>query len=126
MDIDQKIEYVTQLIERVEFTLFGKTFYVDCHLDKKYGKRLYLQVSYHDKCRNTGEKKPWFGRKWYLSDHMTDDEVIKTSFAACKAVVDHEVMEGFTVDGIVLFNPHVSFESLLSVSGNEVRRAENG
>lgn len=40
-----------------------------------------------------------------------------------KAVI-HEVMEGFTVDGKVLFNPHVNFEELLTISDREVTRAQ--
>ena len=53
---------------------------------------------------------------------MTDDEVVKTAYAAFKAAVEHEVMEGFKVDGQVLFNPHTPYEELLKVSNIEVKR----
>jgi hypothetical protein len=54
---------------------------------------------------------------------MTDDEIIKTSYGAFKAAVEHEVMEGFKVDGIILFNPHVNFEELLKISHKEIKRS---
>lgn len=114
---------LAELLQRVKFSLFGKHFKVKGFLDKISETRMYLQVIYTDTCRNTGEESEWHGRKWYLSEFMTDDEVIKTAFAACKSAVEHEIMEGFTVDGVVLFNPHVSFEALLSISHKEVRRS---
>lgn len=113
---------VLSLINRCSFSLFGNRFNIEAIIDKKFGNRVYIQVSYVDFCHVTMERKLWKGRKWYLSSHMTDDEIIKTAFAACKATVEHEIMEGFTVDGTVLFNPHVSFDALLSISDKEVRR----
>lgn len=116
------LETASTLLKRVNFTIFRHQFEVSVNYDKKYGQRLYLQVAYLDTCRISGKLQEWKGRKWYLSSHMTPDEVIKTAFAACKATVEHEVMEGFTVDGKVLFNPHVSFEELISISHKEVKR----
>lgn len=55
---------------------------------------------------------------------MKDDEIVKRAYVACEAAVRHEIMEGFKVDGIVLFNPHVNFEELLKVSHMEVKREQ--
>jgi len=85
--------------------------------------RIFLQVTYEAPCTKTGEAKEWHGRKWYLSKHMTEDEIIKTAYAAFEAAVKHEVMEGFKVNGIILFNPHVEYKALLEISHNEVSRA---
>lgn len=122
MPIWDKQRAVCDLLQRVKFKLFDTSFFVQSFIDKKHKTRIYIQVCYYDKCRDTSTLQKWKGRKWYLSDHMIADEIIKTAYAACKAVVEHEIMEGFTVDGKVLFNPHVSFEALLSISSQEVRR----
>lgn len=53
---------------------------------------------------------------------MTNDEIIKTAYCAAEAAVKHEIMEGFKVDGVILFNPHVDFEELLKISHLEVKR----
>jgi len=111
----ERLAKVRSLIARTSFKVLGREFNINAELDKVYGGRVYLQVSYLDRCRVSGKIEEWKGRKWYLSSHMTDDEIVKTAFVACKSVVEHEVMEGFTVDGKVLFNPHVSFEALLSI-----------
>lgn len=64
----------------------------------------------------------WHGRKFYLSDHMTVDEIVKTAYLAFKLAVEHEVMEGFTHQGVVVFNPHAHFEALKIASAAEVKR----
>lgn len=56
------------------------------------------------------------GRKWFLSEHMTESEVVGTAFAAYKAWIEHEIMESFTYRGVKVFNPHVSIKARLRVA----------
>lgn len=104
--------------------LFGKSFefIIERDLKDPINGRVFLQISYTAPCTKTGEDQPWKGRKYYLSEHMTPDEVVKTAYVAFQQAVTHEVMEGFKVDNKVLFNPHVHFEELLKVSDKEIRR----
>jgi hypothetical protein len=53
---------------------------------------------------------------------MPADEIMKTAYGAFKMAVEHEAMEAFKVDGIILFNPHINFEELLKVSHKEIKR----
>lgn len=53
-------------------------------------------------------------RKWYVSAHATESEVINTAYAAVQMAMSHEVMEQFTVGGKVLYNPHQSVQALLA------------
>lgn len=113
---------VFNLLKRVKCMCMGVNFYIIISEDKKGGDRFFIQLEYLAPCSKNTHVESWKGRKWYLSEHMTDDEIIKTVWCAFEAAVKHEVMEGFTVDGVVLFNPHVNFEELLSVSHKEVTR----
>jgi len=117
---------VIQIIERLTFNILGIDFKINAHVDKlnNYG-RIYLQIAYFAPCTKTGVYQEWVGRKWYLSEFMTDDEVIKTAYAACKATVEHEIMEGFKVDNIILFNPHINYKELLAISHKEITRTNN-
>lgn len=105
---------------------FGTRFSIRVEHDNEFSVnnkgRVFLQVTYNAPCGKSGQVQEWHGRKWYLSKHMTDDEVIKTAYVAFESAVKHEIMEGFKVDGIVLFNPHINFEELLSISHREVKR----
>lgn len=106
-------------------SLFGQLLQLRVAYDKVHEHgRIFLQVIYLAPCTKTAEVLQWRGRKWYLSEYMTEDEIIKTAYAAFEAAVKHEIMEGFKVDGIVLFNPHVDYRELLQISNREIRRQE--
>lgn len=52
------------------------------------------------------------GRKWYISDHMTDSEIVQTALKAVLTTMEHEVREEFTYNGEAIFGPHFSIEDL--------------
>lgn len=114
---------VLELINRITMSCLGnKSFRVIVAYDKKGGNRIYIQIEYIAPCTKTNENLPWKGRKWYLSEHMTDNEIIFTVYTAYKMAIEHELMEGFKIDGIILVNPHVDYKELLSISSKEVTR----
>lgn len=114
---------VRLLISHITFTCLEKEFSFIVSNDLTYNtERVFIQVRYNSKCNKTGEKETWKGRKWYLSEYMTEDEVVKTAYTACETAVKHEIMEGFKFDDIIVFNPHVNFRELLSISHKEIKR----
>ncbi len=116
-------EVVQQIISRISFTIFGQELKIKVSYDNIHDNgRIYIQVVYDAPCTKTNTIETWKGRKWYLSEFMTTDEIVKTCYVAIESCVKHEVMESFKVDGKILFNPHVNFEILLAVSDNEVFR----
>lgn len=123
------LKRVQQLLSRVKLKCLEKEFNILIKYDDKYTNitmndgRVYIQLEYNSTCNKDGDNDYWKGRKWYLSEHMTDDEIIKTCYAAFEACVKHEIMEGFKVDGKMLFNPHINFEALLSISDKEITRS---
>ena len=117
------LEEVQKLVQRISISCFGTQFRMRVEHDNEFENgRIFIQIVYDAPCTKTGEMKEWRGRKWYLSKHMTNDEIVKTAYTAFQSCITHEVMEGFKVDGIVLFNPHTNFERLLKVSDYEVCR----
>lgn len=116
---------IQQLISRISLSVLGTRFHLRFQRDVlNVSGRYFLQVMYTARCTVTDELQAWQGRKWYLSEFMTDDEIVKTAWCAFDAAIKHETMEGFKVDGKVLFNPHVNFEELLTVSHKEVTRSK--
>ncbi len=114
---------VQEIVNRLHLSVFGKNFKVLVETDKEFENgRIYLQVLYDAPCTITGNIEEWKGRKFYLSQYMTDDEIVQSAYVAFEADVKHEVMEGFKVDGIILCNPHINFEELLKISHKEVKR----
>lgn len=77
----------------------------------------YLQVQLPDAF---GES--WTGRKWLLSRHMTEGEVVQTCLMALLAAEEHEAREAFTYKGKALFGPHLSIEKLLAIADDTEMR----
>jgi len=55
-------------------------------------------------------------RKWYVSSHCTDTEVIRTAYKACEAAVLHELDELFLFKGARIYNPHYDAEALVKMA----------
>jgi len=120
------LEKAQELCKSINLSCLGNSsFKIRVEKDNKQPEegRVFIQVIYDAPCIKTNEWKPWHGRKFYLSEHMTQDEVVKTVYLAFRLAVEHEVMEGFRINGTALFNPHVDFLELLAVSGKEVSRS---
>lgn len=117
------LDHLKKICSKITMECFGTVFKLKIARDQKHSRgRFYIQVTYEAKCNKTGKLQTWHGRKWYLSEHMTDDEVVKTAYAAFEATVKHEILEGFQINGIPLFNPHVNYKALLTISNQEVSR----
>jgi hypothetical protein len=84
--------------------------------------RIYLQVKCSDtKCNVTGKMLSggWSGRKWLLSPHMTNSEIVTTAFKALLTAVEHELREKFTYKGQAIFDPHMDVDRLVALRMQE-------
>lgn len=66
-------------------------------------------------CNVTGLPLPWTGRKWLLSEHMTDGEVVQTAFLAVKVAMEHELRETFLFKGQPILDPHYNLDHLVEL-----------
>ena len=58
----------------------------------------------------------WNSRKWYLSKHMTENEIVQTALAAVLMAEEHEAREAFAYKGVNLFHPHIEIAALMRAS----------
>lgn len=63
----------------------------------------------------TGEPFSWHGRRWPLSTHMTDGEIVQTVFLALQTAMEHETREQFTYQGVAVFDPHWDISQLVAL-----------
>ena len=90
------------------------------------GGRAYLQWKFIGPCAKTERHVVQSCRKWFLSPHMTESELVQTAFAAAVAAEEHECREFFTYQGKRPFQPHVSIHALLAVCDQEDSRTTIG
>jgi hypothetical protein len=65
-------------------------------------------------CNVTGQTMDaWYGRKWLISEHMTDGEIVQTVFLAVQVAMEHETRELFKYKGQAILDPHYDIEKLV-------------
>ena len=57
----------------------------------------------------------WTGRKWPVSQHMTESELVQTALKAVLTAEEHEAREHFTYCGRAIFGPHLDVHALIDV-----------
>lgn len=77
----------------------------DFRVIKKKGM-VFIQHLQYIPCTNNGLSNWQGGRKFYISDYATDEEILRTCFLAVKLFEEHEINETFLVDGERFLNPH--------------------
>lgn len=77
--------------------------------------RAFFQVECTGSCNYTGVPMNWKGRKWWLSEHMTDGEIVQTALMACLAASEHEIREQFKYRGESIFDHHYDIERLVEL-----------
>lgn len=75
----------------------------------------FLQILCKDTCNVTGKPLIWKSRKWQLSPHMTDGEIVQTALKACLTAAEHEIREKFKYRGVSIFDPHYDIEKLVEL-----------
>lgn len=101
------LTHVTEVLARVRYKE-GWTFRVA----GEDSGRPFLQVRFKAVDEETGLLEEQSGRKWRLSPHMTNGEIVQTAFLACKQAEEHECRERFRYDDRAIFGPHIDLDAL--------------
>ena len=74
----------------------------------------------------TGEEVSWKGRKWLVSEHTKEGELVQTFLKAALTALEHELREGFRYCGRAIFDPHLPMSSFLTVAEAAGKGKRNG
>lgn len=84
--------------------------------------REYIRWKFEAQCAKSGMPMSVSGRRWWLSPHMTESEIVQTALLAALTAEEHEARESFRYHGKRVFNPHVSVRRLFEVCEDEDAR----
>lgn len=116
MDLDKFLG----IIDNLNMSFQGHKIEVFCG---KHDGRIWAQVGMYRPDIDDPQKMEFGkGGKAYISEHATEDEVVKKILGLCLAYAEHEIREGFYYRGKRLFGPHISLDALMSVSDQIVGR----
>lgn len=88
---------------------------------------LFLQVACDsDRCNVTNAETSWSGRKWFVSPHSCESEVVQTCFKAVLTAAEHETREKFLYRGAMIFGPHMDVNALLEIAHRVQTRTPGG
>lgn len=110
---------VEQLVQAIQY----KDWVLKLRIDSLRANALYLQWSFIAPCAMNKAASMQKGRKWYLSPHMTDSEIVCTAFKAALTAEEHECREAFRFADRRIFNPHIDIKALWNVCEIEDVRA---
>lgn len=71
-----------------------------------------LQVIFDGEDSVTGAVEIQKCRKWFLSYHMCNNEIIRTAHKAIMAAEEHETNEFFQYKNVRVMNPHFSYDEI--------------
>jgi hypothetical protein len=85
------------------------------------GDGFLLQASFTAPDSKTGQVCIQRCRKWYISSHACEGEIVRTVYKAVEAAELHELQENFKFCGQSIFGPHLAPEDLaLLIAGGWV------
>lgn len=105
---------IEEIISRVAF--MDRKFRL---LDKGDGYLLQLEYYEADIDDPTGPPLLQRSRKWYISPHMTETEIVETAFTMCVRSMYHITREHFTYKGARVYSPHFDIEARLEMAGSK-------
>lgn len=108
-----KIDKIREVVKRCAF----QEYIFDVHLDGR--GEIFLQASYMEADTVTGVIESQLTRRWFISPHMTDSEIVRTAFKCIITSMEHRTREWFTYKGRAIFGPHFDVDVLHGVCGQK-------
>ena len=84
--------------------------------DKSGNARWTLQILGRGPCSVTGEMEDWSSRKFFVTQFMCHNEIIRTAKMAFDRAVEHERDECFKFDDVVIYTPHINYELVVRMA----------
>ena len=107
-------EDINAILENITMSFQGKPLLI---FSGSHGTQIWVQVgSERPDCNNPNLIEIGKGGKAYISEHATDDEIVKKVLGLCLAYVEHEMREGFYYKGVRCFGPHISLEAMIEAA----------
>lgn len=100
------------IIDIVDLVQLDGTGHFHVRYFEGQSKAIYIQHYYERPDALTGETGWGYGRKWHVSPHATESEIVLTCLKAAITDAEHEVREGFRYKGVAVFQPHVDVNAL--------------
>ena len=97
------VEQIEQIINDVQFELQARYRF----LVTLRGSAMLLYATYNEPDINTGVIELQTTRKWWISEHSTETEVVQTILKCVLTSTEHRTREAFIYKSKRCFGPHI-------------------
>lgn len=123
MKVAEKCSFAVRL-ERVLGDIDYKDWRMILGVDDEENGAYWMQMAFDGVDNFDPSKRDiWKGRKWRLSPHMTDSEIVQTALKAVLTAEEHEAREKFLYRGRAIFGPHLDLKRLWELTGDEANQS---
>ena len=116
MSDQSTVETVYGFLSRINANPFGVPYEFGLELR---GDVLLMSATYLEKDINTGVPEKQRTRKWFISEHATESEIVQTALKCILTSAEHSVRENFSYCGMPVFGPHINVQKVLSLVRSE-------
>lgn len=104
--------------EELQVILDQVTFQGEKFVILPKGDGFLIQLQYMEADINIPGSPPTLqkARKWYVSSHSTESEVVQTCLLACLTSMEHRTREHFLYRGHRLYSPHINVKAHIGAS----------
>ena len=120
-------ERIDDILLLTQFDLGGAEYFFEHRPSYSPGSSdgALLWAKYEDADVYTGKYEWQTTRKWYISSHATDSEILQTILKLCLTSAEHRVRESFLYGGKRIFGPHIKIDAHMLACDNVDHREDN-
>lgn len=101
----QTLSRVKEIIDRIRYKDWE-------FLVMEKGDGFLIQATFMGIDVETGKVELQKCRKWYVSPHSCDSEIVRSVFLAVRQAEEHELCENFIYKGQQVYNPHLDMDMM--------------
>src|ERR1700722_19292527 len=100
MSDQSTLEAVETILDRIDANPFDVSYEFDLELR---GDVLLMSATYLENDIKTGKPEKQKTRKWFISEHATESEIVQTALKCILTSAEHNVREHFSYCGMSVF-----------------------
>lgn len=123
--VDEAVRYAIELIkmqvqkltlDEIQSVLKNINFKDFNFVAEPVNMGFYLQIYTNEIDVGTGRSNLMSGRKWFVSEYASKNEIVRTAFKAVLTWQEHESREFFKYKNLSIFSPHLNIDDLVALS----------
>jgi hypothetical protein len=116
MSDQSTFERVRGILDQIDASPFEIFYAFDLELR---GEVLLMSATYLEKDVKTGIIERQRTRKWFISEHATESEIVQTALKCILTSAEHNVREHFSYCGTLVLGPHINISKVLELVRSE-------